>query len=249
MRRRRRPAGVPQPTRRSRCWSWDVSARSCRRSGCFWSCRILSGPKPPNWPMWCCPRRRGVRRPAPSTGSRYRPGTIRNRRSRHGSGARPADPAITPASVTECCAVVIAGAGAADLGISEGDLLELTSPRGTIRAHARVSRIRRGVLFVPFHYGYGDAEGHGHDRAANEMTVTDWDPVSNNPCSRLRWQRSAASPAAANRPAHRPIRPRRRWTSPCRPPAGERRRWRTPMSPLRGAPDDIGDAARRTPSR
>nr|WP_228806375.1 molybdopterin dinucleotide binding domain-containing protein [Nocardia cyriacigeorgica] len=181
MRRRRRPAGVPPPTRRSRCWSWDVSARSCRRSGCFWWCRIFSGPKPPNWPMWCCPRRRGVRRPAPSTGSRYRPGTIRNRRSRHGSGARPADPAITPASVTECCAVVIAGADAADLGISEGDLLELTSPRGTIRAHARVSRIRRGVLFVPFHYGYGDAEGHGHDRAANEMTVTDWDPVSKQP--------------------------------------------------------------------
>ncbi|WP_369028781.1 molybdopterin dinucleotide binding domain-containing protein, partial [Nocardia farcinica] len=74
--------------------------------------------------------------------------------------------------------VEIAAADAAELGITEGDLLELASARSTIRARARVSRIRPGVLFVPFHYGYWDVEHPGHDRAANEITVTDWDPVS-----------------------------------------------------------------------
>jgi hypothetical protein len=49
----------------------------------------------------------------------------------------------------------------------------------------RISGIRDGVLFVPFHYGYwdaGDADpGAVVGRAANEMTITDWDPVSKQP--------------------------------------------------------------------
>lgn len=85
--------------------------------------------------------------------------------------------------------VEIAAADAAELGITEGDLLELASARSTIRARARVSRIRPGVLFVPFHYGYWDVEHPGHDRAANEITVTDWDPVSKQPLFKI----SAAS--------------------------------------------------------
>lgn len=44
-----------------------------------------------------------------------------------------------------------------------------------------MSRIRPGVLFVPFHYGYWDASGDEHDRAANELTITDWDPASKQP--------------------------------------------------------------------
>ncbi|OQS15725.1 nitrate reductase [Nocardia donostiensis] len=77
--------------------------------------------------------------------------------------------------------VEISGDDADELGIAEGDLVEIASPRGTIRAHARVSGIRPGVLFVPFHYGYWDADRPGHDRAANEITITDWDPVSKQP--------------------------------------------------------------------
>jgi hypothetical protein len=51
---------------------------------------------------------------------------------------------------------------------------------------ARVGGIRRGVLFVPFHYGYWDVEeGPGPQRelprAANELTLTAWDPVSKQP--------------------------------------------------------------------
>jgi hypothetical protein len=49
----------------------------------------------------------------------------------------------------------------------------------------RVSGIRPGVVFLPFHYGYWDtAEGWQpgeHGRAANELTLTDWDPASKQP--------------------------------------------------------------------
>jgi len=69
--------------------------------------------------------------------------------------------------------------------VNEGDLLEITSPRGVVHARARITRIRDGVLFLPFHYGYWDTEAgyepDGHPRAANELTVTDWDPCSKQP--------------------------------------------------------------------
>ena len=39
-------------------------------------------------------------------------------------------------------------------------------------------------VFVPFHYGYWDRGASGPDgtgRAANELTLTSWDPVSKQP--------------------------------------------------------------------
>ncbi|WP_198588481.1 molybdopterin dinucleotide binding domain-containing protein [Geodermatophilus chilensis] len=54
----------------------------------------------------------------------------------------------------------------------EGDLLEVRTPRGSVRARLRISGIRDGVLFLPFHYGYWD-DGHRGGRAANELTLTD----------------------------------------------------------------------------
>jgi anaerobic selenocysteine-containing dehydrogenase len=67
-------------------------------------------------------------------------------------------------------------------GVCAGDLVEVSSARGVIRGAARISGIREGVLFVPFHYGYWDAaDPDQHDRAANELTITDWDPVSKQP--------------------------------------------------------------------
>jgi anaerobic selenocysteine-containing dehydrogenase len=92
-------------------------------------------------------------------------------------------------------------------GISEGDLVEVGSPRGAIRARVRVSGIREGVVFVPFHYGYWDVSGvDGHQRAANELTITDWDPVSKQPIyktaavrvSRLAGGGSHTAPAPTN---------------------------------------------------
>jgi anaerobic selenocysteine-containing dehydrogenase len=71
---------------------------------------------------------------------------------------------------------------AARLDIAEGDLVEVRTPRGSVVAPSRVSDIRDGVLFVPFHYGYWDVgDAARHDRAANELTITDWDPCSKQP--------------------------------------------------------------------
>jgi anaerobic selenocysteine-containing dehydrogenase len=75
-------------------------------------------------------------------------------------------------------------------GVSEGDMVEISSARGAIHAAVRIGGIREGVLFVPFHYGYWDAadpDQHGaqYDRAANELTITDWDPASKQPIFKL----------------------------------------------------------------
>ncbi len=79
--------------------------------------------------------------------------------------------------------IEISPADAGRLGIAEGDVVEAVSPRGAVRGRARVGGIRDGVVFVPFHYGYWDAgdDAADHRRAANEATVTDWDPVSKQP--------------------------------------------------------------------
>ncbi|WP_410573770.1 molybdopterin oxidoreductase family protein [Amycolatopsis sp. cmx-4-61] len=73
---------------------------------------------------------------------------------------------------------------AAAAGLAEGDLAEVSTPRGAVRARVRIGGIRDGVLFLPFHYGYWDTDhpaGKDGDRAANELTFTDWDPVSKQP--------------------------------------------------------------------
>jgi anaerobic selenocysteine-containing dehydrogenase len=58
------------------------------------------------------------------------------------------------------------------LGIADGDRVRVESPRGAIEAPARLTGIRPGAVFVPFHYA---------DQAANELTRTVWDPVSKQP--------------------------------------------------------------------
>jgi anaerobic selenocysteine-containing dehydrogenase len=76
------------------------------------------------------------------------------------------------------------------LGVAEGDLVEVVTPRGRITAAARTAALRPGTVFVPFHYGYWDTDHPGGPsgaagRAANEMTITDWDPVSKQPLFKL----------------------------------------------------------------
>jgi anaerobic selenocysteine-containing dehydrogenase len=58
-------------------------------------------------------------------------------------------------------------------------MIEVESRRGKLRAPARLGEIEPGTVFVPFHYGYWDADGR--PRAANELTLTAWDPVSKQP--------------------------------------------------------------------
>ena len=75
--------------------------------------------------------------------------------------------------------VQIADDDAARLGIAEGDAVIIESRRGRIEAPARLGGIAAGHVFVPFHYGYWDAPGRA--RAANELTLYEWDPVSKQP--------------------------------------------------------------------
>jgi anaerobic selenocysteine-containing dehydrogenase len=81
--------------------------------------------------------------------------------------------------------VELAQPDASELGIEEGDWVRVETPRGAVEAQARITDGRPGTLFVPFHYGYWDRDGEdgrsGHRRAANELTVTSWDPVSKQP--------------------------------------------------------------------
>lgn len=72
-------------------------------------------------------------------------------------------------------------ADAAARDVSEGDVVRVESPRGAIEGPARISGIRSGVVFVPFHYGAWNAGDDRAPRAANEMTITAWDPVSKQP--------------------------------------------------------------------
>jgi anaerobic selenocysteine-containing dehydrogenase len=75
--------------------------------------------------------------------------------------------------------VQVSEADAARLGIEEGDLVRVTSRRGQAEAPARIGGVRAGELFLPFHWGYWDEPGRV--RAANELTLYGWDPVSKQP--------------------------------------------------------------------
>jgi anaerobic selenocysteine-containing dehydrogenase len=80
--------------------------------------------------------------------------------------------------------VEVSAEDAGKLGISEGDMVRVTSRRGTLELPVRVGGIRPGSVFAPFHYGYWDTKGPddgGRPRAANELTLTEWDPVSKQP--------------------------------------------------------------------
>ena len=104
--------------------------------------------------------------------------------------------------------VEISPTDARELGVSEGDTVRVESPRGRMQAKARVSGIREGVVFAPFHYGYFDAEGgdapDGRARAANEMTITSWDPVSKQPMFKAGAVKVTKVAAADGSPAPAP---------------------------------------------
>jgi ferredoxin-nitrate reductase len=75
------------------------------------------------------------------------------------------------------------------LGVTAGDTVRVKSARGEVEGPARITDIRPGAVFVPFHYGYWDedsaAPNDARPRAANEMTITAWDPVSKQPLFKL----------------------------------------------------------------
>jgi anaerobic selenocysteine-containing dehydrogenase len=104
--------------------------------------------------------------------------------------------------------VELAETDAESLGVSEGDWVRVTSPRGAVEAQARITGIRPGVVFVPFHYGYWDPPGgdepNGRPTAANELTITAWDPVSKQPLLKngaVRLERIAQGDGTAPAPS------------------------------------------------
>jgi ferredoxin-nitrate reductase len=75
--------------------------------------------------------------------------------------------------------VQVAAEDAGRLGIVAGDMIEVASRRGRIRVAARIGDIIPGNVFIPFHYG--DWDDPDRPRAANELTITEWDAVSKQP--------------------------------------------------------------------
>jgi ferredoxin-nitrate reductase len=76
--------------------------------------------------------------------------------------------------------VEVSDVDAQRLGLQGGDLVAVESRRGRAHVPVRVADIDPGHLFIPFHYGYWDDDS-GRPRAANELTLYDWDPVSKQP--------------------------------------------------------------------
>jgi len=70
------------------------------------------------------------------------------------------------------------------LGLKEFDEVKITSRRGSIqvkcRFEGRWGDIKKGTVFVPFHYGSFDNKS-GKARAANELTINGWDFISKQP--------------------------------------------------------------------
>jgi ferredoxin-nitrate reductase len=89
--------------------------------------------------------------------------------------------------------VEISDVDGAQLGIEEGDLVEVTSRRGKVIAPARLTGVEPGVVFIPFHYG--DDSEDGPPTAANRLTITGWDLVSKQP--HFKYAAVAVRPVAA----------------------------------------------------
>lgn len=70
--------------------------------------------------------------------------------------------------------------GAAQLGVAEGDVVRVESPRGAIEVRARVRQVMPGAGFAPFHFSSWDLDSTApaaQSRQANELTMMVWDPV------------------------------------------------------------------------
>ncbi|EXK33593.1 nitrate reductase-like protein [Fusarium oxysporum f. sp. melonis 26406] len=64
--------------------------------------------------------------------------------------------------------------------VKTGDMVVIKSRRGEVEMKVKVGKISQGQAFIPFHFGYWDTKD-GRARAANELTITEWDPISKQP--------------------------------------------------------------------
>ena len=91
------------------------------------------------------------------------------------TGRAPALQKACPAPQTE-----VSAEDAANANVSDGENVIVRSPRGAVEMPATISNISKGQTFIPFHFGYWDAPDD-RARAANELTMERWDPVSKQP--------------------------------------------------------------------
>jgi anaerobic selenocysteine-containing dehydrogenase len=145
-------------------------------------------------------------RPSPEVPSSERPlvlttgRTVYQFHTRTKTGRAPQLAAAAPDAWIE-----LSASDAAELDVREGDLLRLESARGAVEAPARITGIRPGVVFMPFHYGDGDKpDGADAPRAANELTITSWDPVSKQPIFKVAAVRAIKVADGGGRPAPAP---------------------------------------------
>jgi ferredoxin-nitrate reductase len=93
---------------------------------------------------------------------------------------------------------------AKQLGVIDGDMLEVSSRRGSVQVAVKIGGVLPNHLFMPFHYGYWDEPGsngwqpNGRPRAANELTITAWDAVSKQPQFKFAAVRAAKVGAASS---------------------------------------------------
>jgi sulfite reductase (NADPH) flavoprotein alpha-component len=84
------------------------------------------------------------------------------------------------------------------LGLAEGDRVRLTSSRGTMRTTLKFDTgIRRGTLFMPFHWG----QSHDVGGCVNAVTHSANDPISRQPelkFSAVRMEKCPVRPPAEN---------------------------------------------------
>ncbi|KAF4960788.1 hypothetical protein FGADI_731 [Fusarium gaditjirri] len=64
--------------------------------------------------------------------------------------------------------------------VKTGNMVVIKSRRGEVEMKVKVGKISQGQAFIPFHFGYWDTKD-GRARAANELTITEWDPISKQP--------------------------------------------------------------------
>jgi ferredoxin-nitrate reductase len=91
------------------------------------------------------------------------------------TGRVPALQAAAPVPVVE-----VNYEDATRLSIRSRDRVRVGSRRGVVELQATLTDIIPGHLFIPFHYGNDEAASIV-STAANELTLTDWDPVSKQP--------------------------------------------------------------------
>ncbi|KAL4876787.1 hypothetical protein BJY04DRAFT_231398 [Aspergillus karnatakaensis] len=76
--------------------------------------------------------------------------------------------------------VIISQKDADEHGLTAGEMVIVRSRRGEVELPVKIDEINDGHVFIPFHFGYFDTQDK-RARAANELTIEQWDPVSKQP--------------------------------------------------------------------